>query len=124
MLYENVFIFSGQLSQKSAQDKFQESIEEINKSGGEILKKESWGLRDLAYKIKKNSKGYYFMINCKCDHRIFESFYVKVKQDLSFLRFMTLKIKEVDNEPSLLLENKEWQRFKWEIKFSTIHHLE
>jgi len=107
MLYENVFIFSGQLSQKSAQDKFQESIEEINKSGGEILKKESWGLRDLAYKIKKNSKGYYFMINCKCDHKIFESFYVKVKQDLSFLRFMTLKIKEVDNEPSLLLENKE-----------------
>ena len=56
MLYENVFIFSGQLSQKSAQDKLQEFIEEIQKAGGEILKKESWGLRDLAYKIKKNSK--------------------------------------------------------------------
>ena len=58
MLYENVFIFSGQLSQKSAQDKFQESLEEIKKAGGEIIKKESWGLRDLAYKIKKNSKEY------------------------------------------------------------------
>ena len=31
MLYENVFIFSGQLSQKSAQDKFQESLDEIKK---------------------------------------------------------------------------------------------
>ena len=107
MLYENVFIFSGQLSQKSAQDKLQEFIEEIQKAGGEILKKESWGLRDLAYKIKKNSKGYYYMINCKCDPKIFESFYVKVKQDLGFLRFMTLKIKEVEKEPSLLLENNE-----------------
>ena len=107
MLYENVFIFSGQLSQKSAEDKFQESLEEIKKSGGEILKKESWGLRDLAYKIKKNSKGYYFMCNCKCNPKIFESFYVKVKQDLSFLRFMTLKIKVIDKEPSLLLENSE-----------------
>ena len=107
MLYENVFIFSGQLSKKSAEDKFHESLEEIKKAGGEILKKESWGLRDLAYKIKKNSKGYYYMINCQCDPKIFESFYVKVKQDLSFLRFMTLKIKVMDKEPSLLLEKAE-----------------
>ena len=107
MLYENVFIFSGQLSQNSAQDKFQESLEEIRKAGGEILKKESWGLRDLAYKIKKISKGYYFMINCKCDPKVFDFFYVKVKQDLSFLRFMTLKIKMIDKEPSPLQENLE-----------------
>ena len=107
MLYENVFIFSGQLSQNSAQDKFQESLKEISKAGGEILKKESWGLRDLAYKIKKNSKGYYFMINCKCDPKVFDSFYVKVKQDPSFLRFMTLKIKMIDKEPSPLQENLE-----------------
>ena len=107
MLYENVFIFSGQLSQKSAEDKLDEALESIKKEGGKVLKKEYWGLRDLAYKIKKNSKGYYYMINCKCDPKIFESFYVKVKQDLSFLRFMTLKIKEVEKESSLLLENKE-----------------
>ena len=48
MIYESVFIFSGQLSQKAAEDKFSESIDAINKSGGKILKKESWGLRDLA----------------------------------------------------------------------------
>jgi len=107
MLYENVFIFSGQLSQKSAEDKFQESLDEIKKAGGEVLKKEYWGLRDLAYKIKKNSKGYYFMINCECNPNVFESFNIKVKQDLGFLRFMTIKIKKVEKEPSLLLESKE-----------------
>ena len=107
MLYENVFIFSGQLSKKSAEDKFQECLDEIKNAGGEVLKKEPWGLRDLAYKIKKNSKGYYFMINCQCDPKIFESFNIKVKQDLGFLRFMTIKIKKVEEEPSLLLESKE-----------------
>ena len=107
MLYENVFIFSGQLSKKSAEDKFQESLDEIKKAGGEVLKKESWGLRDLAYKIKKNSKGYYYMINCKCNPKILQTFYIKVKQDLGFLRFMTIKIKEVEKEASLLLENNE-----------------
>ena len=40
MLYENVFIFSGQLSKKSAEDKFQEFLDEIKKAGGEVLKKE------------------------------------------------------------------------------------
>ena len=106
MIYENVFIFSGQLSQKSAEDKLEESLEIIKKSGGKILKKESWGLRDLSYKIKKNSKGYYYMINCECDSKIFKEFDIRVKQDLSFLRFLNIKIKDVDKEPSLLIENK------------------
>ena len=74
-----MFLYLADSYLKSAQDKFQDSLEEIKKAGGEILKKESWGLRDLAYKIKKNSKGYYFMINCKCDPKVFESFYVKSK---------------------------------------------
>ncbi len=107
MFYENVFIFSGQLSQKSAQDKFQESLEEIKKAGGEVLKKESWGLRDLAYKIKKNSKGYYYMINCDCDPKIFKDFDTKVRQDINFLRFFNLKIKSVTKEQSLLNEQKQ-----------------
>ncbi len=62
MLYESVFILSGQISPKSAEKKFDSFTEKINKSGGKILKTESWGLRSLAYKIKKNSKGYYYLI--------------------------------------------------------------
>ena len=56
MLYESVFVFSGQLSPKVAEDKFVQILELIKSSGGKILKKESWGLRSLAYKIKKNLK--------------------------------------------------------------------
>ena len=55
MIYESVFVFSGQLSSKLAEEKFQKYQDIIKSSGGEILKKESWGLRDLAYKINKNS---------------------------------------------------------------------
>ena len=107
MLYENVFIFSGQLSQKAAEEKLDESLEIIEKAGGKVLKKESWGLRDLAYKIKKNSKGYYYMINCECNPNVFDQFHIKVKQDLSLLRFLNLKIKEVNKESSLLNESKQ-----------------
>ena len=106
MLYENVFIFSGQLSQKSAEDKLDEALESIKKEGGKVLKKEYWGLRDLAYKIKKNSKGYYYMINCECDPKIFDKLNIRVKQDISFLRFLTIKIKEVEKESTLLSDTK------------------
>ncbi len=106
MLYESVFILSGQISPKSAETKFDLFKEKINKSGGKILKTESWGLRSLAYKIKKNSKGYYYLINSDCDTKILNEFNTLVKQDDDFLRFFNFKIKSVDKNPSQLDENK------------------
>ena len=106
MLYESVFILSGQISPKSAEKKFDSFTEKINKSGGKILKTESWGLRSLAYKINKNSKGYYYLINSDCDTKILNEFNSLVKQDDDFLRFFNIKIKSVDKNPSQLDENK------------------
>jgi len=106
MLYESVFILSGQMSPKSAETKFSSFTEKIKKSNGKILKTESWGLRSLAYKIKKNSKGYYYLINSECDTKILNEFNNLVKQDDDFLRFFNLKIKSVDKNPSPLEENK------------------
>ena len=109
MLYESVFVFSGQLSPKVAEDKFVQILELIKSSGGKILKKESWGLRSLAYK-KKNSKGYYFMINSESESKTFSDFDKKVKQDDEFLRFLNIKIKEVEKELSFLDESKSKER--------------
>ena len=105
MLYESVFVLSGQLSPKLAESKFNEIIEQINEAGGKVLKKENWGLRSLAYKIKKNSKGYYFMINSDSNSDAFSKFDQKVKQDDDFLRFLNIKIKEVDKDSSFLDES-------------------
>ena len=106
MLYESVFILSGQISPKSAEAKFSSFTEKINKSGGKILKTESWGLRSLAYKIKKNSKGYYYLINSECDTKVLNELNNLVKQDDDFLRFFNLKIKSVDKNSSQLDESK------------------
>ena len=106
MLYESVFVFSGQLSPKMADGKFNELIEQIKKTGGKILKKENWGLRTLSYKIKKNSKGYYFMINSECEPQTFSKFDQKIKQDDEFLRFLNIKIKNVEKELSFLDESR------------------
>ena len=106
MLYESVFIISGQMSPMSAGKKFDSFAEIINKSGGKILKTESWGLRSLSYKIKKNSKGYYYLINSECDTKILNDFNKLVKQDDDFLRFFNIKINSVDKNPSQLDESR------------------
>ena len=106
MLYESVFIFSGQMSPKSAETKFSSITEKINKSGGKIHKTESWGLRSLAYKIKKNSKGYYYLITSDCDSKVLNELNNLVKQDDDFLRFFNIKIKSVDKSPSQLDESR------------------
>ena len=105
MYYESVFIFSGQLTEKAANDKFIELKSVIEKSGAKILKNEYWGLRELAYKIKKNSRGYYFMINTDCKANILNDFHSVVKRDDNLLRFLNIKIKSVIKEDSPLLEN-------------------
>ncbi len=106
MLYENVFVFSGQISSKAADKKLDDFLEQIKKLGGKILKKESWGLRTLAYKIKKNSKGYYFMTISESESNIYTDFDKKVKQDDEFLRFLNIKIKSYDKNSSLLDDSR------------------
>ena len=58
------------MTPKSAETKFGSFTEKIIKSGGKILKTESWGLRSLAYKINKNSKGYYYLITSLDAHTV------------------------------------------------------
>ncbi len=104
MFYESVFVLSGQLSEKAAKNKFDEYIKSIEESGAKILKTEFWGLRELAYKIKKNSRGYYYMVNSNCESSLLNSFHKKVKLDENFLRFLNIKIKKVDEAESQLIE--------------------
>ena len=105
MLYESVVILSGQITPKSAETKLEKLIEKINASGGKVLKKESWGLRSLSYKIKKNSKGYYYLLNSECQSNVLNDFSKLIKQDDEFLRILNLRIKAVEKEPSPLEEN-------------------
>ncbi len=106
MYYESVFVLSGQLTEKVAQEKFKDFRSILEKSGGKILKDEYWGLRELSYKIKKNSRGYYFMINSDCKSNILNDFHSIVKRDDNFLRFLNIKIKSVEKESSSLIEKK------------------
>jgi small subunit ribosomal protein S6 len=105
-LYESVIIARQDVSTTQVETLIDEFSAIIEKSGGSIHKKEFWGLRGLAYRIKKNRKGHYVMLNIETDSETLNEFERIMGLNEDVLRFMTIAIEEVDPEPSVMMQVK------------------
>jgi len=105
-LYESVIIARQDVSTTQVEAMIEEFSAIIEKAGGSIQKKEFWGLRGLAYRIKKNRKGHYVMLNIETDSETLNEFERIMGLNEDVLRFMTIAIEEVDPEPSVMMQVK------------------
>jgi small subunit ribosomal protein S6 len=90
--YETVFIVTPVLSEtqmKEAVDKFRKVI--VDK-GGEVVHEENWGLRKLAYAIKKKSTGFFYLIDFKAPGNLIQLLETEYKRDERVIRFQTVKM--------------------------------
>ena len=71
-----------------------------------IKKRENWGVRNLAYKINKNRKGHYFLLNIDSPPDAIVEYERLMRLDEDVIRFLTVKIKIIDENPSPLMANK------------------
>ena len=105
-LYESVIIARQDVSTAQVEAMTDEFTAIIEKTGGSIHKKEYWGLRSLAYRIKKNRKGHYVMLNLETDSKTLDEYERIMSLNEDILRFMTISIDEVDAEPSVMMQVK------------------
>ena len=105
-LYESVIIARQDFSTAQVETITDEFTAIIEKAGGSIHKKEYWGLRSLAYRIKKNRKGHYVMLNLETDSKTLDEYERIMSLNEDILRFMTISIDEVDAEPSVMMQMK------------------
>ena len=105
-LYESVIIGRQDLTTSQFETIVNEFISVIVSLKGTIQKKESWGLRNLAYKINKNRKGHYMLLNIDgpADAIVEYERLMRLHEDI--IRFLTMRIKSVDEKPSPLISNK------------------
>jgi small subunit ribosomal protein S6 len=105
-LYESVIIGRQDLTTSQFETIVNEFISVIESLKGTIQKKESWGLRNLAYKINKNRKGHYMLLNIDgpADAIVEYERLMRLHEDI--IRFLTMRIKSVDERPSPLMSNK------------------
>jgi small subunit ribosomal protein S6 len=105
-LYESVFIARQDISTGQVDALCEEFEGIITAGGGKILKKEYWGLKTLAYRIKKNRKGHYIMFNIEADADTMSEYDRKLGLNEDVIRVLTINIEEVDDEPSIMMQSK------------------
>ena len=105
-LYESVVIGRQDLTPSQFETLMEKFISVIQSFKGEIKKRESWGLRNLAYKINKNRKGHYILLNIDSPPEAILEYERLMRLDEDIIRFLTIKIKHVDEKPSPLIANK------------------
>ena len=105
-LYESVFIARQDITSAQVEAMADEFAEIITSAGGSIKKREYWGLRSLAYRIKKNRKGHYVMFNMETGPEALREYERIMGLNEDVLRFLNLNIEEVEEGPSIMIQAK------------------
>ena len=105
-LYETVLIARNDVTQQQVEAVADEIGTELETDGGSVKKREYWGLRGLAYRIKKNRKGHYMLLALDAKPAFVNEMERKLGLNEDILRFMTVRIEEVDENPSSILSRK------------------
>ena len=90
--YETVFILTPVLSEQQMKEAVKKYEDFLTEKGAEIVHRENWGLRKLAYPIQKKSTGFYQLFEFKAPGSIVEPLEVQFKRDERVMRFLTVKL--------------------------------
>ena len=105
-LYESVFIARQDITTAQVESIADELAEIITSAGGSIKKREYWGLRSLAYRIKKNRKGHYIMFHMETGPEALREYERIMGLNEDILRFLNIRIDESNDEPSIMMQSK------------------
>jgi small subunit ribosomal protein S6 len=109
-LYECVLIARNDVTQQQVEAIADTIATQFEGEGGAIQKREYWGLRSLAYRIKKNRKGHYMLLGLDAKPASINEMERQLRLNEDVLRFMTLRVELIDENPSAILTRKSDER--------------
>lgn len=92
--YESMLIARQDLGQSQVNDIVATLSDAIKKEGGEVVNVDNWGLKNLAYRIKKNRKGYYVVLNISAPANAIFEYERLARLNEDIIRYMTVKVDE------------------------------
>lgn len=105
-LYEHVFIARQDVSATQVENITADFSKIIEDNDGKVAKSEYWGLKGLAYRIKKNRKGHYVMLHLNAPHAAVAEMERQVRLNEDILRYMTVRVEELEEGQSVVLRSK------------------
>ncbi|WP_370932051.1 30S ribosomal protein S6 [Bartonella sp. DGB1] len=106
-LYEHIIMARQDLSTQQVESMIQQYKNVIESEGGKVTRVENWGLRTLAYRIQKNRKAHYAMLNIDAPATaIFElERQLRINEDV--IRFLTIRVEKHEEGASIFMSRRE-----------------
>ena len=102
-IYECVFIARQELTAAQTEQLSKDLTKIVSANSGEVKNQEYWGLRNLAYKIRKNRKGHYTMFHIEAPSSTIEELERNMRLNEDILRYLTVKIDTLPEGPSVMM---------------------
>ena len=93
-LYEHVFLARQDISAQQVEALLQSFRTILEERGGTVAKTEYWGVKSLAYRIKKNRKAHYTLMNLDAPHEAVAELERKMRLSTDVIRFLTVRVDE------------------------------
>ncbi len=106
-LYEYTYIARQDIQPQQVDAITDQFAKIIADNGGKVAKTESWGLRTLAYRIKKYKKGHYVHLNIDAPHAAIAELERNARLHEDVIRYMTIRVDEFEEGDSVVLRSKD-----------------
>ncbi len=106
-LYEHIFLTRQDVSPQQVEELTAQFTAVIAQGGGKVTKSEYWGLKSLSYRIKKNRKAHYTLINIDSPHAAVAEMERLMSINEDILRYMTIRMDELEEGPSAMMQKRD-----------------
>ncbi len=106
-LYEHVFLARQDISTQQVEALVQSFRTLIEANGGSVGKAEYWGLKSLSYRIKKNRKAHYELLNIDAPHAAVAELERQMRLSTDIIRFLTVRVDEHEAGPSPMMRRSD-----------------
>ena len=106
-LYEHVFLARQDLSQSQVDALASAATDIIEANDGKVTKTETWGLKSLAYKIDRNRKAHFVMLNIDAPTSVVAELERQTRINEDVIRYMTIRVDEHEEGPSVMMRKND-----------------
>jgi small subunit ribosomal protein S6 len=102
--YESVLVFRQDLTEPQVKERIKKFSDFIAELGGSVKSVEFWGLKTLAYVIRKNRKAHFVMMNVSLPGENLAEFERRARIDEDVIRFLNVRVDVLSDKPSIMMK--------------------
>ena len=109
-LYEHVFLARQDLAQAQVDALAEAATKIVEDNSGKVVKTETWGLKSLAYKIDRNRKAHFVLLNLECPGAVVAELERQNRINEDVIRWLTVSVEDHEEGPSVQMRKNERDR--------------